>query len=140
MSRGERAVALIATAVALVAVLIDPLSAPEASGSSLNTAATGAVTVGFAVLLFAGAVPRAKVQAWRGRGSAETAAVTSVVGFLSAASAWTGLPFVLGAGGAMLGSVARQHGADARDRSMAGFAIFIGVAAVVLGVITAVVV
>ena len=140
MSAAERLVALVATTTALVAVLIDPLSDPDSAASSLDVAATGAVIVGFAVLLFAGAVPRAKVHAWRGRGAAETAAVTSLVGFLSAASAWTGLPFVLGTGGAMLGSAARQHGSDDRDRGLADFAILVGFAAVGLGVITVAVV
>jgi hypothetical protein len=136
MSPAERLVALVATTAALVAVLIDPLSNPDTAASSLDVAATGAVIVGFAVLLFAGAVPRAKAHAWRGRGAAETAAVTSVIGFLSAASAWTGLPLVLGAGGAMLGSAAREHGYNDRDRSLAGFAILVGVSAVALGVVT----
>ena len=140
MSAAERLLALVATTAALVAVLVDPLSNPDTAPSSLDVAATGAVIVGFAVLLFVGAVPRAKAHAWRGRGAAETAAVTSAIGFLSAASAWTGLPFVLGAGGAMLGSAAREQGFDDRDRSLAGFAILVGVAAVGLGVITVAVV
>jgi hypothetical protein len=140
MSPAERLLALVATTAALVAVLIDPLSDPDAAASSLDIAATGAVIVGFAVLLFAGAVPRAKAHAWRGRGAAETAAVTSVIGFLSAASAWTGLPFVLGMGGAMLGSAARQNGSGDRERGLASFAIFVGVVAVGLGVITVAVV
>ena len=65
--------------------------------------------------------------------AARTALVTSAVGFLSVASAWTGLPFVLGAGGAMLGTAARRGAADPRQRGLAGFAVALGLAAVTLG-------
>ena len=58
------------------------------------------------------------------------ALMTSAVGFFSVASAWRGLPFVLGTGGAMLGSAARREAAEPRQRGLAGLAVALGVAAV----------
>lgn len=136
MSAGERLVALLATAAAVAAILVENLPDSEASGMPLDAGAAGAVTVGVAVLLFVGAVPRAKAQAWHGNRPAETALVTSLVGFLSVASAWTGLPFVLGAGGAMLGTAARRNGSNPRQRGLGGFATLVGISAVVLGCVT----
>jgi hypothetical protein len=91
------------------------------------------------VLLFVGAVPRAHGGLHAGPRAAETAFVTSLVGFLSVASAWIGLPFVLGTGGAMLGSAARHSASGQRDRSLGGVAVGLGVVAVCLGVLTVVV-
>ena len=127
MSATEIVIAVVATAGGLAAIAID-----YSDGGSLTVAAiAAAVTVGIAVLLFVGAVPRA--------GSAdhiaESALVTSVVGFLSVASAWTGLPFVLGAGGAMLGRTARHEVSHPRQRTFAGFAVALGVSAVMLGLL-----
>jgi hypothetical protein len=129
--------AVLATVAGLVAVVIDQVASDHWTGDAPPAAAlAGGVTVGFAVLLFAGAVPRAQDGSNAGRRMAETAVVTSAVGFLSVASAWSGLPFVLGAGGAMLGSAARQDTAHPRERGLAGFAIALGVVAVALGVLT----
>jgi hypothetical protein len=134
MSRTQILAAVLATIAGLVAVVVDQTSG---SGDSPPTGAlTGGVTVGFAVLLFAGAVPRAQGRIHSGPRAAETALVTSVVGFLSVASAWSGLPFVLGAGGAMLGSAARDNASQPRELGLAGLAIALGVVAVVLGVVT----
>ena len=131
MSLGETLVAILATSAGLAAIVVDRVSAGE-GGSDLPLAAglAGAVTVGFAVLLFAWALPQAKKHT--DRGTANAALVTSIIGFFSVASAWTGLPFVLGAGGAMMGTVARRGTTEPWQRGIAAFAVSIGILAVAL--------
>jgi hypothetical protein len=131
VSPGETLVAILATGAGLAAVVVDHVSAGTTAGD-LPVAAglAGAVTVGFAVLLFAWVVPRAKERT--AHSTANAALVTSLVGFFSVASAWTGLPFVLGAGGVMLGTVARRGTTEPRQHGIAVFAVSIGVLAVVL--------
>jgi hypothetical protein len=138
MSRTQILAAVLATIAGVVAVVIDQTS--DSGDPSPAAALTGGVTVGFAVLLFAGAVPRARGGINASPRAAQTAFVTSAVGFLSVASAWTGLPFVLGTGGAMLGSAARSNASRPRERSVAALAIGLGVVAVCLGVVTVAVV
>ena len=134
MSPLQTTAAVLATAAGVAAVVFDYVSSESATEAPAIAGIAGAVTVGVAVLLFVGAVPRAQQRSRRAGHAAETALVTSAVGFLSVASAWTGLPFVLGTGGAMLGTAARQD-TSPRQRGLAGFAIALGVAAVALGVV-----
>ena len=130
MSIREAAVSVLATAAGLGAIVFERLSTDAgAADKPLFAGLAGAVTVGFAVLLFAWALPRAKS---RSDGVSGMALMTSVVGFFSVASAWTGLPFVLGTGGALLGTAARRGTAEPRQRAVAGFAVGLGVGAVVL--------
>jgi hypothetical protein len=131
MSPGQTLVAIAATSAGLLAIVFEYVSAKD--GALVLTGVAGAVTVGFAVLLFAGVLPRAEARAGAGGRSAETALVTSTVGFLSIASAWTGLPFVLGIGGAMLGSAAHRGAVQPRQRGYAALAVAIGVSAALLG-------
>lgn len=130
MSKRELAAAVLATTAGIAAIVIERLSS-DSNGSEPMVLAglAGAVTVGFAVLLFGWALPRAKTRPAR---TANMALVTSAIGFFSVASAWRGLPFVLGTGGAMLGTAARRATAEPGQRSLAGFAVGLGVAAVAL--------
>jgi hypothetical protein len=125
MSKRELAAAMLATVAGLAAIVSDGLSSEPAVLAGL----AAAVTLGFAVLLFGWVLPRAK---GRPGGTANMALMTSAIGFFSVASAWRGLPFVLGTGGAMLGTAARRATAEPRQRSVAGFAVAVGVAAVAL--------
>jgi hypothetical protein len=125
MSKREVAAAILATAAGLAAIVSDGLSSEPAVLAGL----AAAVTVGFAVLLFGWVLPRAKGRPAR---TANMALVTSAIGFFSVASAWRGLPFVLGTGGAMLGTAARRESAEPRQRSVAGWAVALGVGAVAL--------
>lgn len=130
MSKRQLATALLATAAGLAAIISDGLSSDSSvSEPAVLAGVAGAVTVGFAVLLFGWALPRAKDRPAR---TANMALMTSVIGFFSVASAWRGLPFVLGTGGAMLGTTARRASAEPRQRSLAGFAVVLGVGAVAL--------
>src|SRR5688572_27982427 len=124
MSKREMAAAVLATIAGHAAIVIDGRSSEPAVVAGL----AGAVTVGFAVLLFGWVIPRAKSP---GR-TANMALMTSAIGFFSVASAWRGLPFVLGTGGAMLGTAARRASAEPRQRGLAGFAVALGVGAVAL--------
>lgn len=131
MSVAETCGAVIATIAGLTAIVLDY---GDAGGVAVAGIAA-AVTVGTAVLLFAGAVPRAKARGGAGDRAAETALVTSAVGFASVASAWTGLPFVLGAGGAMLGRAAHDHPEAPTKRGLAKVAVALGLSAVALGAV-----
>jgi hypothetical protein len=131
MSRPMIAGAVLATGAGLAAIVLDYVRA-DVNGRGLVTAGIGAaVTFGVAVLLFAGAVPRAAANGH----AAQTAIVTSTIGFLSVASAWVGLPFVLGTGGAMIGTAARRDIAHPQQRALAAFAVIVGVGAVVVAVV-----
>lgn len=125
MSKREVAAAMLATAVGLAAIVIDGLSDEPAVVAGV----AAAVTLGFAVLLFGWVIPRAKGRPAR---TANMALMTSAIGFFSVASAWRGLPFVLGTGGAILGTTVRRATAEPRQRSLAGFAVALGIAAVAL--------
>jgi hypothetical protein len=136
VSASEAVIATLATSAGLAATILEQLATDGSAPTPLAAGLAGAVTIGFAVLLFVGAVPRAKRRAV-GR-PAQTALITSCVGFLSVASAWTGLPFVLGTGGAMLGTAARRGTDTQRERTLATFAVALGVGAVALGFVTVV--
>jgi hypothetical protein len=125
VSKREVAAAMLATAVGLAAIVIDGLSDEPAVVAGV----AAAVTLGFAVLLFGWVIPRAKGRPAR---TANMALMTSAIGFFSVASAWRGLPFVLGTGGAILGTTVRRATAEPRQRSLAGFAVALGIAAVAL--------
>ena len=131
MSRRMTVGAVLATGAGLMAIVLDYVTA-GVNDRGLATAGIGAaVTVGVAVLLFVGAVPAATTKGH----AAQTAIVTSTIGFLSIASAWVGLPFVLGTGGAMLGTAARRDGTHPQQHALAAFAVALGAAAVVLGAV-----
>jgi hypothetical protein len=135
VSPSDTLVAVLATGAGLAAIVIDHVSADDgASKSLIDAGLAGAVTVGFAVLLFAWALPRAKRHT--DVGTAKTALVTSVIACFSVASAWTGLPFVFGTGGAMLGTVARRGTEEPRQRGVAAFAVSVGILAVALACVT----
>src|ERR1044072_8143964 len=124
MSRRELGVAVLATAAGLAAVAGDGLGGAGGWGEpGVLAGLAGAITVGFAVLLFGWALPRAKSQPTR---TANMALMTSAIGFFSVASAWRGLPFVLRTGGAMLGSTARRATVEARQRGRGGCAGALG--------------
>jgi len=131
MSVGETVAAVLATGAGIAAIVIDRASDDAAGEAPILAGLAGAVTIGFAVLLFAWALPRAKLR--KSEGTANAALATSVIGCFSVASAWTGLPFVLGTGGAMLGTVVRRGTEEPRQREIAAFAVGIGVLAVALG-------
>ncbi len=134
MSVGETVAAVLATAAGIAAIVIDRASDDAGGEAPILAGLAGAVTIGFAVLLFAWVLPRAKLR--KSEGTANAALATSVIGCFSVASAWTGLPFVLGTGGAMLGTVARRETTEPRQRGIAAFAVSIGVLAVALGCAT----
>ena len=131
----ETTTGVLATTAGLGAVVADQVSGDATTNGVLLGGLAGAVTVGAAVLIFAGALPAAEAHPDVDGHVTTTALVTSVVGFLSVASAWTGLPFVLGAGGALLGRTARQRAERPRQRGLAGLAVALGVMAVILGAV-----
>jgi hypothetical protein len=127
----ESVMAVLATGAGVSAIAFEYVTDRGADRTLVAAGLAGAVTVGMAVLVFVGVVPRAKARP--SARSAEMALITSGVAFLSVASAWTGLPFVLGTGGALLGTTARRDPSSGRERSLATFAVALGAAAVALG-------
>ena len=133
MSVRHAVAATLATAAGLGAIVAERFSRDGAADDTpLAAGLAGAVTLGFAVLVFAWALPRAESDGGR---ASSMALMTSLVGFFSVASAWTGLPFVLGTGGAMLGTAARRGTASPRQRTLGTFAVGIGVGAVALAIV-----
>jgi hypothetical protein len=130
MSGRETLVAVLATLVGLAAIVAD-----QVAGDTDTAAAglAGAVTVGMAVLVFGGAVPVARARP--SARAAETALATSIIAFLSVASAWRGLPFVLGTGGAMLARATGQAGDGTPQRGLAVIALCLAAFALVLGTV-----
>lgn len=135
MALRDAVTGLVATVAGLVAVVVHYTAPGEADVAPLVVAAAGAVTIGVGVLVFGGALPRVRRGQGPG-GGAQTALLSSTVGFLSVASAWTGLPFVLGAGGAVLGWAARSRETAGPRRGMATAAVLVGLAAIALGCFT----
>ena len=140
MAVKEAVTGLLATLAGLAAVVVHYVPASgEPREEPIVVAAAGGVTIFFAVLMFGGAVPRARRHNHPVGATARLALLSSGVGFLCVASAWTGLPLVLGAGGAALGWIALGGADTPGQRGMAVSSLVLGVTAVALGCVTVVV-
>jgi MFS family permease len=94
-----------------------------------------AVAALIAVLVFGRVIPRARAAPPGVNRPARTGFVVSLLGFLTVAVFWTGLPYVLGAGGALLGRIGEERSRQAGHRGLALAAIVLGVLAIVLAVV-----
>jgi hypothetical protein len=103
-------------------------NAEHEQGGAPEFALMVALCGGVALWLFGRVIPRA---AEAGENPARTGMLTSAVGLLSVVVFWTGLPFVLGAGGAVLGAMGRERGTQ---RVLATAALVVGVLAVLGGI------
>lgn len=120
-----------AALVTLGALAIANFAGAEAGeqGGGREFAITAAIALGVAAALFGWYIPRAARPATGGL-------VTSLLALASVAVFWSGLPFVLGAAGAVLGWIGR-----ARDEKpvVATPALLVGVLAFFLGVVAVVI-
>lgn len=90
------------------------------------------------LILAVTAVVYALVVPWAMKRSPQKAGlVVSILGFLSLAAFWSGLPVVLGGAGAALGAAGREQTVERRGLSTAALAI--GGVAVVMGTIVAII-
>jgi hypothetical protein len=94
-----------------------------------------AVAALIAVLVFGRVIPRSRAAPPGVNRPARTGFVVSLLGFLTVAVFWTGLPYVLGAGGALLGRIGEERSPQAGQRGLALAAIVLGVLAIVLAVV-----
>ncbi len=89
-------------------------------------------------LLVATGVVFGAVLPWAMKRSPEkTGLIVSIIGFLSLAAFWSGLPIVLGSAGATLGSVGRERAAA--KQGMAKAALAVGIVVAVLSIAVTVV-
>jgi hypothetical protein len=133
MSR-EATIGIGATVVAIAVALYANLPVRD-DGSLLEVL----ILVGFVALVagivFGLVVPWAKrAMANLSNRPATTGIVVSILGFLTIVAFWSGLPVILGAGGAVLGQVGRERAGNAGRGGLAMAALVIGVIAAVGGV------
>ena len=119
--------AVVAALLAIFAVYGDS-TAPQSQKDSLNTVVPFVLVV--AAILFGLLIPWAKK-----RSPAMTGLIISILGFLSLAAFWSGLPIVLGGAGATLGLSSRESVAG---RGKATAAIAVGAGAVIVGLLVTV--
>jgi hypothetical protein len=127
-----RRVGALAVAAALVAAAFANMIGNEAgeSGDVVGFFVVGLISAAVAALLFLRVIPAAADTG--GERAERTGLITSVLAFLSVAVFWSGLPFVLGPAGVILGRIAAER--SERSRGTATAAIVIGVVAVLLAV------
>jgi hypothetical protein len=132
MSR-ETMIGLVAVALAIAVAAIANLSGGVAELREVL------ILLGFvllvAAIVFGLVVPWAKrtMEIERGNRPAKAGMVLSVLGFITIVAFWSGLPVILGAGGAALGQVGRERAASAGRSGLSLVALIIGVIAVVGG-------
>jgi amino acid transporter len=128
----ERTVGVIAVVVAIVgaafANVINNDPGEEGEWSIFIVSAVLLVPIG--AFLFGRVVPRA-----RERQPARTGLVMSILGFLTVAAFWTGLPYLLGAGGAFLGLAGEVRSPRTEARGLAIAAMLIGALAIALATV-----
>ena len=101
-------IASVALAIAVLVLINADVPADENGGVAEMLAAI-AISVVAAAALFWWAVPRAVAAG--PQAAARRGAVIGGLGVLTVVFFWTGLPFVLGGAGAVLGALARERGA-----------------------------
>jgi quinol-cytochrome oxidoreductase complex cytochrome b subunit len=91
-----------------------------------------------AAILFGLVVPWAKrtMEVKTGNRPAKAGMVLSILGFIMIVAFWSGLPVILGAGGAALGQVGRERAASDGRSGLSLVALIIGIIAVVGGAVT----
>jgi quinol-cytochrome oxidoreductase complex cytochrome b subunit len=133
MSR-ESWIGIIATIVAVVVAIISPLGNPSQM-SSLPYLALLALVLG--ALVFALFVPWARRAAATSRSNrpAKAGLILSILGLLTVAASWSGLPIIFGTGGGLLGSIGRERAHESGQGGLAQAALIIGIVAVVLSIV-----
>lgn len=133
MSR-EAKIGIVSVLLAFAAVNLAGLTGPGDHGAVEVLLAVGIVVIAGAIV-FGLVVPWAKgSSSKRAEGRPSRAGLTmSILGFLSIVAFWSGLPIILGAGGAALGQIGREQAATSGRGGLAIAALIIGTVAAVIG-------
>jgi hypothetical protein len=135
MSR-EAKVGIASILLVLGLIVVSGITGPGDQG-------TVAVLLTLGIAVIAGAIVFGLVVPWakngtskRAEGRPSRAGLTmSILGFLSIVAFWSGLPIILGAGGAALGQVGRERSVTAGSGGVAMAALIVGIIAAVVGMI-----
>ncbi|MBA2452898.1 MAG: hypothetical protein H0V47_06980 [Chloroflexia bacterium] len=120
--------------LALIVVVLGAITGSGEQGTSEILFTAGIALVAGAIV-FGLVVPWAKsTTETRAAGRPErTGLVMSILGFLTIVAFWSGLPIILGAGGAALGQVGRERSVSAGRGRLSMAAIVVGGIAAFLG-------
>jgi hypothetical protein len=132
----ERQIGIAAVVAAVVALafahVINNEPGEDGDWAFFIVASVVAALVG--ALIFGRVVPRAKASA-QGNRAARAGLAISVLGLLTAAAFRTGLPWVLGTGGALLGWIGEARSPESGHRGLAVAALLVGALAVALATV-----
>jgi quinol-cytochrome oxidoreductase complex cytochrome b subunit len=128
------------TIIGLGAVVV-AVAVAAAANLAGDVASTGEVLILLGFVMLIGAIVFGLVIPWAKKTMAEgssnrpakTGIVLSVLGFITIVAFWSGLPVILGAGGAALGQVGRERAASVGRSGLSLAALIIGIIAVVGG-------
>ncbi len=127
--RSIHAAGIAAATLTALALAVANFTGEGDNGGGPEYAVTLGLSVAIAAVLFSWAIPRVANPARAGL-------VTGVIGVLSVAAPWTGLPFVLGPAAIVFGLLGR---ARAEGRGAATTAVVLGLLATVGGVLAVVI-
>jgi hypothetical protein len=111
-------IAAVAAGVALLALLVDQVidHAIDESPAFTTFLVFGAVNLGLAVGIFGYLVPTAEESEAKENRPAQFGFALSLLALVTIIVYWTALPFVLGAGGAVLGRIGERRGEQRADK------------------------
>lgn len=130
----EAKIGLVNMVLVAVVVVLGALTGPGEQGTSELIFTAGIALIAGAIV-FGLVVPWAKNAAdARATGRpARAGLVMSILGFLTVVVFWSGLPIILGAGGAALGQVGRERTSSAGRSRLSMAAVIVGGIAAFLG-------
>lgn len=110
----QRMIAVGATAVALLALLVDQLidHAIDERPAFVTFLVLGAINLGLAIAIFGLLVPSAEASQSAENLPAQLGFGLSLAAIVTIIVYWTAIPFVLGAGGAVLGRIGEHRAED----------------------------
>jgi hypothetical protein len=129
----ERQIGVAAVAVAVIALFVGYVvdNNESADGDVVGWIIASAIAAAVAAFVFLWLIPRAKSDPANTNRPATYGLVISVLGLVAIVVFWLGLPYVLGAGGAVLGRIGQAWSTEAGHGRRATAAVIIGILAVV---------
>jgi hypothetical protein len=134
----ERQVGAAAVALAVIALFFGYVVNDDEGNDVVGWLVASAIAAAVAAFVFLWLIPRATRDPADTDRPATVGLVVSVLGLLAVVVFWLGLPYVLGAGGALLGRIAQTRAAQPGHGWRARAAVVIGILAVVAGIAIAV--
>jgi hypothetical protein len=130
----ERQIGVAAVALAVIALFFGYVVNNDENGDVVGWITASAIAAAVAAFVFLWLIPRAKSDPATTNRPATYGLVTSVLAVIAIPVLWLGLPYVLGAGGAVLGRIGQARSTEAGHRRRATAAVIIGILAVVAGI------